>query len=114
MALPNVQIYILLNMKSLLYWTCDTSPSDIPVWLQIESSSCSPISPSALVCSPIPLHIPQSCQNLVVLDSLKIWSQFRKHYGLVSMSTYAPVAANHLFPTSLINNDDQWSKKSVD
>lgn len=83
---------------------CDTSPLDLPGWLQIESSSCSPISLSALLCSSVPLPSPQTCQNPIVLHSLKIWSQFRKHYGLVSMSVYSPMTANHLFPASLQGN----------
>ena len=52
----------------------------------------------------IPLHSPQSCRNPVVCHSLKIWSQFRKRYGLVSMSVYSPITANHLFPPSLQDN----------
>lgn len=115
MALPNFQIYYwAANIKSLLYWLQDSPTSDIPAWLQIESSSCTCISLSALLCSSIPLHTPQDCQNPVILHSLKIWSQFRKHYGLVSMSTYAPITANHLFLASLIDNAfDQWFKNGV-
>lgn len=87
---------------------------DFPDWLLIESNSCRPISLSALLCSSIPLHPPQSCQNPVVLHSLKIWSQFHKHYGLVSMSIFAPVMANHLFPASLLDNAFiQWFKNGV-
>ncbi len=41
----------------------------------------------------------------MVLHSLKIWSQFRKHYRLFSQSIYAPITANHLLPASLIDKD---------
>ena len=105
MALPNFQMYYwAANIKSLLYWRWDTSSRDLPGWLQIESSYCSPVSLSALLCSSIPLHSPQTCRNPVVRHSLKIWSQFRKRYGLVSMSVYSPITANHLFPPSLQDN----------
>lgn len=87
---------------------------DLPGWLQIESTSCSPISLSALLCSSIPLHYPQPCQNPVVLHSLKIWSQFCKNYGLVPIWVYAPVMANHIFPGSLLDSTFiQWSKNGV-
>ncbi len=50
----------------------------------------------------------------MVLHSLKIWSQFKKHYRLFSKSVYAPIAANHLFPASLIDKAfDQWSKAGI-
>ena len=115
MALPNFQMYYwAANIKSLLYWLHDVSASDAPAWLHIEASSTARISLSALLCSSIPLHFLPTCQNPVVLHSLKIWSQFRKRYGLVSMSTYAPIAANHLFPASLLDNVfDQWFRKGV-
>lgn len=109
-ALLNFEIYYWAdNSKSLLYWLQDSPASDTPAWLQIESSSCTRISLSALLCSSVPLHTPQDCQNPITLHSLKIWSQFRQHYGLVSMSTYAPITANHLFLASLIDSAfDQW------
>lgn len=115
MALPNFQIcYWAANIKSLLYWRWDTSSKDLPGWLQIESSSCRPVSLLALLCSSIPLPSPQACQNPVVCYSLKIWCQFRKHYGLASMSVYSPVTANHLFPASLLDDAfNLWQKNRV-
>lgn len=115
MALPNFQIYYwAANIRCLLYWFLDPSSMDSPGWLHIESHSCSPVSLSALLCSSIPLHSPQDCQNPVLLQSLKIWSQFRKHYGLVSLSVYAPVTSNHLFPASLLDHTFyQWFQNGV-
>lgn len=103
-ALPNIRMYYwAANSRCLFYWWSDTASGDLPGWLQIESSSCGTISLLALLCSSIPLHPPQTCHNLVVVHSLKKWSQFRKCYGLVSMSIYAPIMTNHLFPASLLD-----------
>lgn len=115
MALPNFQIYYwAANIRCLLYWFWDPSQNNAPGWLHIESSSCSPVSLSALLCSSIPLHSPQACQNPVLLHSLKIWSQFRKHYGLVSLSIHAPIMANRLFPASLLDHTfSQWFQSGV-
>lgn len=39
--------------------------------------------------------------NRVVYNSLKIYSQFRKHFGLHQLSFSSPIASNNLFPPSL-------------
>ena len=55
----------------------------------------------SLLTARLPLKTHNVSQNPVVTNSLKIWNQFRKHYGLTEPSTLAPVVKNHLFLPSL-------------
>ena len=101
MALLNFQPYYwAANFRALLYWLRVNREVECPSWLDIESKSCGASSLSALLCSPLPLTIPSYCQNPVVKGSLKIWSQFRKYFGLSCMSLSTPVVSNHLFPAA--------------
>lgn len=45
----------------------------------------------------------QHTNNPVVLSSLKIWKQFRHHFGLKSLSVLIPICKNHLFLPATID-----------
>lgn len=99
LALPNfIQYYWACSINKLNHWLdrgADTGLS----WAQIELRS-SKFSLQSLLTARLPLKTHVS-RNPVVTNSLKIWIQFRKHYGLNEPSTLAPIVKNHLFPPSL-------------
>lgn len=66
-------------------------------WTSIGSSKHSLHS---LLTTRLPLKLHDISQNPVVSHSLKIWTQFRKHFGLDEPSTLVPVFKNNLFPPS--------------
>lgn len=52
--------------------------------------------------------------NPVVTQSLKIWMQFRKHFGLKHPSILAPVTHNHSFKPSIMDAAFQlWSDRGI-
>ena len=51
--------------------------------------------------------------NPVVKASLKIWFQFRRHFDLKQYSRYSPVANNHFFLPSGVNNAFQYWHRNV-
>ena len=97
-ALPNFMCYYWsANIQKLSFWfhTVNTS------WGSIESKSCLGTSLSALLCSPLPTVVSKHTKNPIVLASLKIWFQFRRHFKYLSSSILAPIVGNHLFPPAL-------------
>lgn len=102
LALPNFLLYYwAANIRTILYW-CHTS-SQPPSWLQVEEASCSPSSLLSLLCLP-PTSSPTSHSRSVVVKScLKIWNQFRRHFGLQITPVSAPVHSNPLFTPSVID-----------
>ncbi|MBN3304573.1 PAQR2 protein, partial [Amia calva] len=79
------------------------SQETTPVWLQIEVNSCKFSSLLALLCVSLPTPISNYSQNPIVRHTLKIWTQFRTHFGLMSLSVLSPIDSNHLFPPSLVD-----------
>lgn len=52
--------------------------------------------------------------NPVVIQSLKIWLQFRKHFSLQCSSIHAPVSHNHSFKPSIMDSAFQlWSDRGI-
>ena len=97
LALPNFQQYYwACNINKLLFWNKDIY-SDSPPWVHTETSSVKSTLYS-VVCSQLPLVVNKVSDNPVVTSSLKIWVQFRKHYGLHRGSTYMPILNNYFFP----------------
>lgn len=70
----------------------------------MEASSANPVSLKALVHSPIHSSSFPYTKNVIVKTSLRIWVQFKRYFGLQTFSIYAPLAANHAFPPSLIDS----------
>ncbi len=103
-AFPNfLSYYWAENIHSVLYWSqshyglCQW----VPAWVEMEGDSCSRVSLHALLCSS--LSIKPSCfsSNPLVLHSLKIWIQFRKHFGFQAMSCLSPIYKNPSFLPSI-------------
>ena len=99
MALPNFRFYYWAsNLRILQYWLRSNTLHPRPAWLAMESFSSKPVSLTSLVHSPINSPVSLYAKNIVVKTSLRIWNQFKRHFGLQAFSTSAPLAANHVSP----------------
>uniref|UniRef100_A0A672IAP0 Reverse transcriptase domain-containing protein n=1 Tax=Salarias fasciatus TaxID=181472 RepID=A0A672IAP0_SALFA len=103
-SLPNFQYYYWAsNIRAMLYWrshSCDFN------WLKLEKMSCTFASLHSLLCSTLPL-LQSLCKfsaNPVVKHSFKIWAQFRRSFNLNDISVLAPIAHNHMFVPSIMDD----------
>ena len=104
LALPNLRFYYwATNLRIIQSWLQSDSQHSLPVWLEREAASCSPVSLSALAHSPIKTPSSAYTKNVIVKASLNIWNQFRRFFDLQTYSTLAPLTANHVFPPSLVD-----------
>lgn len=102
MALPNLNYYYwATNLRILHYWLRADSSHNAPAWLRLEAASCLPCSLAALVYTSNGSICTKYCKNILVKTTLKMWNQFRRHFGLNSFSMQAPVRKNHTFKPSL-------------
>lgn len=115
MALPNFRFYYwAANIRILNYWTLYKTFDPPPAWLSMEAISAGHVSLRALAHSPILSTTAPYTKNTIVKKSLKIWVQFRRHFGLQSYSVNAPLAANHAFHPSLVDGVfSAWSNLGI-
>lgn len=100
MALPNFRLYYwAANLHCMSYWTHHHLDRNCPTW--VGTHFCGPVSLPALIGTSMPLPLNMSDITPVVSNSLKIYSQFRKHFNLQDICLSSPVAFNHLFPPSI-------------
>lgn len=114
LALPNfIYYYWACNIKKMLHWIEGDLPGKPVAWVQLEQGS-SPYNLSSLICtssSPPPY---QFCSNPVIYHSLRIWSQFRRHFKLHTTSVHSPIKNNHHFPPSLSDSTfGVWASKGI-
>ncbi len=114
LALPNFRGYFwACNINKLLYWQLRADDSSCPLWVHTEISS-SPCSLHSLICSQLPTSANMVSRNPVVTNTLKIWTQFRKHHDLHRASILAPVLNNHAFLPSCSDPTFRiWSDKGL-
>lgn len=67
----------------------------------MEKLLCTPLSLPTLIGGSLPLPLNCTSSNRIVYNSLAIYSQFRKHFGLHQLSLSSPIVFNELFPPSL-------------
>lgn len=99
LALPNFQQYYwACNINKILYWNSSAQTDDCPPWVHSEIASPKGTLYSA-ICFQLPLAISRISSNLVVTSTItiKIWVQFRKHFGLHRASIHTPILNNHFF-----------------
>lgn len=115
MALPNFQFYYwATNLRVMQYWLNQDFSHDSFVWLTMEATSCMPTSLAALVHAPIKCSSSPYTKNIIVKTTLRIWRQFRLHFGLQTSSISAPIAANFAFLPSLMDRTfSQWSALGI-
>ncbi len=100
LALPNFQQYYwACNINKILYWNSSAQADDCPPWVHSEIASTKGTLYSA-ICFQLPLAISRISSNLVVTSTIKIWVQFRKHFGLHRASIHTPILNNHFFSPS--------------
>lgn len=98
LALPNLQCYYwAAHVHKLCYWLI--SPNS--PWCKLELLSCKESSIPALLYSSLPIKPSQYTDSQVVLNTLKIWYQFRRHFKFTAGSSLCPLINNHLFLPSL-------------
>lgn len=97
LALPNfISYYWAAHIHKICYWLNSSGFS----WCELELSSCKGSSIPALLYSSLPTKPSLYTENQVVLNTLKIWFQFRRHFKFVTASSSGPLNNNHLFPPS--------------
>ena len=102
LALPNFLFYYWAsNIKAMLYWTERNENS--PSWVVLEKMSVENVTLESLLCTRLPLQkaISTYTSNPLVLHSIKIWNQFRRHFKLTEMSLVSPPLRHCMFVPSL-------------
>lgn len=111
LALPNFfNYYWAAHIHKLCYWLKSPGSS----WCKLELSSCKGSSVPALLYTSLPTTPSLYTDNQVVLNTLKIWYQFRRHFKFVNGSSLGPINDNHLFPPSLSDSTfSLWYDKGI-
>lgn len=102
MALPNfVSYYWSANIKAMLYWA-KRDDTTLP-WVAKERTSTGLVSLVSLLCAKLPLLglISSLTLSLLVIHSLEIWYQFRRHFALTELSLVAPPQGHGMFTPSI-------------
>ena len=114
LALPNLRHYYWAsNIHKIIFWNSNLSSDIQPQWAKMEANS-SNLSLWSVVCSQLPLPVKRLSKNPIVVNTLKIWAQFRKQFGLLGPSKLAPVYKNHCFLPSCTDPVFRiWSDKGL-
>lgn len=113
LALPNFLFYYwAANIRSMLHW-CFIS-NQPPLWLQIEEHACDSCSLVSLLCLPLVSSPVILSSNIIVKNCLKIWVQFRRHFGLHTTPLRSPVHSNPLFIPSMLDRAfSVWNNQGI-
>lgn len=96
LALPNFLFYYCAcNIQKLLHWFDERPIAGKADWVQMEASSC-PHHLGSMVSSALPLFSNNLSSSLTVNQSIRIWAQFRRHFGLQGPSILSPSKFNHV------------------
>ena len=112
LALPNFRSYYWsANIHKIMYWMQSPDTN----WCELESRSCVSTSLPALVSSNIPVKIKHYTSNPVVISTLKIWNQFRRHINIKqTLILQNPICNNHNFlPAKLDQMFAVWHGKGL-
>lgn len=113
LALPNFLLYYwATNTRTLLYWISGNNHP--PSWFQIEKSSCESSSLTSFLCLPLTTQSSSHTNNIIVKNSLMIWMQLRRHFGLQATPLLTPLHANPLFSPSISDQSfTTWDKHGI-
>uniref|UniRef100_A0A8C6WLN3 Reverse transcriptase zinc-binding domain-containing protein n=1 Tax=Neogobius melanostomus TaxID=47308 RepID=A0A8C6WLN3_9GOBI len=109
LALPNLKYY---------YWAANLHKISFLIheqalnWCTMEIKSCS-MSLVSMLTSKMPMRFSQSSSNLVVISTLRIWSQFCSFFKFNELSHYNPIYNNHTFPPSLDPAFLHWKSQGL-
>lgn len=83
--------------------------------MKLELASCPTL--TSLVSSILPLLSSNLSSNVIVNNSIRIWAQFRRHFGFQRASSLSPVscpASNHMFTPSCMDPAfTSWFNKGI-
>lgn len=115
LALPDFRSYYwACNIRIIQYWLRKNDASPSPTWLEMEAASTAPASLISLIHSSI--TGPYACytNNTSVKSTLKVWNQFRHHFGFQTSPTSAPIAANPAFQPGMTDGSFRvWSNLGI-
>uniref|UniRef100_A0A3B3HDP0 Reverse transcriptase domain-containing protein n=1 Tax=Oryzias latipes TaxID=8090 RepID=A0A3B3HDP0_ORYLA len=101
LAFPNFQYYYWAsNVKNILHWLHSPSVD----WCRLEAASCFSTSLRALVTSDLSLSALKYTDNPVVINTLKIWFQFRRNFDCGDLLHLSPINMTHLFPHARLDS----------
>ena len=111
LGLPNFMFYYwAANIQKILSWWYESELD----WCKMESLSCHTSSLVALTCSPLPFSATNYTSNPVILSTLKVWTQFCKHFKLNNFILLGPLCNNHNFlPSKLDSTFTLWKEKGI-
>jgi len=115
LALPNfIHHYWACNIQKMLFWSEDYHPDRSKAWMHLECAGC-PVHLGSFICAPsLPTPLNHFFSNPVVFNSIKIWSQFRKHFKLSIMSINLPIVNSYSFlPSTLDSAFKTWRTKGI-
>ncbi len=99
--MPNLLYYYWAsNIQKVITHVQSNPLEQAPEWVKIETHD---LPFHSLVTSPLPLATRTPYINPVIAHTLKIWSQFRKQFGLQKASLMTPIASNHLFTPAQVD-----------
>lgn len=113
LAMPNFLFYYwACNFQKLLYWSEDKLDIGRTDGVQLELSCQYHL--KSVICASLPLVRHNLTSNTVVNNSIRIWTQFRKHFGIQSPSTLSPIKGNYMFITSCTDPAfTQWFENGI-
>ena len=101
MGLPNFLFYYwAANVSKLTYWLSRHETGRGPHWTEMELNSELTLPLVSVLSCPLPCGFNLQRMNPVAKHSIKIWFQFRRHFGFNDAGTHLPLVNNHLFPPS--------------
>ena len=115
LALPNfLHYYWAANVHKVAFWMSSFRDGVGPDWCHMERQACGQVDPASLLCSPLPLSRRCHPNNPIVSGSLRIWSQFRTHFGFKHTVPFIPIVRNpHFKPALLDSAFHLWSRKGL-
>lgn len=116
MALPNFRLYYwAANIRCITFWSHFLDRADCPAWVGMELNSVRNVSILALLGSPLPLPSGKWTDSPTVWHTMRVWAQFRRHFGFYDLSLFSPVRFNPLFQPSLSDSTFQeWHRKGIE
>lgn len=114
LALPNFLFYYwACNISKIIHWLEDKPMMEKEDWVRLEFSSC-PHNLGSVICAALPLICNNLTSNTIANHSIRIWAQFRKHFGIQGPSILSPIKQNHMFiPSCTDPTFSQWFDKGI-
>lgn len=104
LALPNfIHYYWAANIQKVAFWASSFPDGEGPNWCLMERRACGSADAVSLVCSPLPLSVKLHSNNPVVTSTLRIWKQFRVHFGFKKAILNMPILRNPFFKPALMD-----------